>query len=372
MYVVDGEDYCTIRDVNDLEEAVQCMESGECGSKVCRIYASPDKTAHHTIFGIKPTADPEDVKELPKIDELDLNSENTATEEQPGPGSNWEVLDLGSDFKPGESSAEEVSTDEPEVHEEEKHSEEEAVPVPIPSTAAPIPAEATSTTTLEPAEAVAVDVSSAPSDTPAVAAAVAAAATAPVPAVPVASAPVPAPTPAAAVMPPQASPFYPGMYGMGQYYMHPGAAPAMPAMYAPQWPVTQMTPMMYPGMDYSPMQPASQNVPSAPVLSQQLQPQSTPIAPTPAAAPEAKAVDPSLMNLQSKLRNLKCVQPSAVNPDCRKKDKCSKSHYMVMCMTTLRSMGYTQDEKTLRHLIRKNRGNLNEILDELNRSTGTA
>ncbi|THD26122.1 hypothetical protein D915_003119 [Fasciola hepatica] len=335
----DGEDYCTIRDVDDLQEAVEYMQSEESGLKGIRIYASPEKKEHHTIFGKKPSAGPEEQQDLPEVEDHDLHSSKYSNEDI-NPLSNWELLNLDSEETKINEVVDESPKEEPKPAEEQKEEqcEEGRATTLVPASSMRIPSSIVETT-------------SGYSETSTLASATPAGTTEVTCAAVTANAVVPGMPPTQtgsflACMPP---------YGISQYYLPPtGIQP----MFAPQWNGSQMVPMACPGIDPTTVQTPPQNIPTAPPMSQQ--PLVTSMSHTDTAQREAVPLPAVANNQQSQ------EQTHVPKTENRKKDKSSKSYYMPLCMQTLRSMGYTQDERTLKRVIRNKKGNLNEILDALN------
>lgn len=309
------------------------MESQDNGTKGIRIFASPEKQEHQTIFGVKPVAPAEERQDPPDLEDLGLLS-SKQSDDNLNQISNWELLNLEDEESKTTEVPEEAPEEPHEISQEKPQNPEDeitAAPVMVPpppasSAIADTSADFAKNTDNSPVT------SSAPADLTNIGQ------NASLVGIP----PTQAPS-FLACMPP---------YGMPQYYM---PAAGISPLFGSQWNGNPMAAQVYPGVELTSIQTPSQSIPSAPLVPQQ---SAGPISST----AELVAVPLSSVSVSQQPKE----QPDVPKTEHRKKDKPSKSHYMPLCLQTLRSMGYTQDERTLKRIIRSKKGNLNEILDSLN------
>ncbi|CAL8092654.1 unnamed protein product [Calicophoron daubneyi] len=342
----DGSDYCTVRDYTDLEEAVAFTNEQPPADKAVRIYASPDKREHHTIFGEKPLEETPEATVKPTTEKTPLPPYTEDLEEPP---SDEAVAD--------ESYSDEVKEDlkpkqergaMPESDKEEKQSE-----VVSPQPVAPTKVEETPKE-IKPTD----EVSQPPTET--------------VPqnppatdqiATPVA-APVPVPVPVAV----QPTPAYPygQPYGYPNCYVNQQPQPLYP-MVVQQWP-TQPTP----SPAAYPYQPTG-NLLSRSTTVAETAPR-TPVDASAPSAPASQSIYYPVLEEPAKRTTLASSQPRApqkvvsknsIPPHGTTEQRKAAKLFVQTCTQKLRSMGYAQDDKVLRKLIIRHKGNLNEIIDDL-------
>ncbi|TGZ71108.1 hypothetical protein CRM22_002821 [Opisthorchis felineus] len=289
----DGTDYCTVREYADLSQAIEFFTEEGSQDKAIRLFVSPDKTEHRTIFGEKPTEEKEeeeDENETCGVESFEVaeTQDTQETEEEQTPE------------QPTQAEEVEACLAETTLNEGEENDE---VP----------------TQTQMPAPAL-----------------------------------VPAPA-----YPPM--PMYPYIYTMnatGQPILYPqwSTAPVVPSL----TPVTvpTVTPVAEP--EQSDQEISTFSAVSAPPQVPKPAPTPAPVpapAQTPAATPEPKPKPKKDPTCPSKLPTC----PGEHKPN-------SKRIYMQKALSTLRQMGFQQDEKTLKKLIKLHSGNLNAIIDALPRN----
>ncbi|KAF5398857.1 hypothetical protein PHET_07780 [Paragonimus heterotremus] len=300
----DGTDYCTIRDHKELQDAVEFFAEQGAADKAVRIYASPDKREHHTIFGVKPDEDDAmSVMEAPATE---------ASEQEANDLLNEETDHLGETL-----SEHSVS----ERHEDSEPEEPTTLPAPVGPESLPVqPTEVQQPVTI----------------------------------------------------PMVAYPQYPVNPYM-QYITPYG----YPPMITPQWP-TSADPSL---RERTLAQQAYVAGATAPPLNEQ---RNTLIAELDNSEPDVA--------MQQAIRSLSITSSNNAEPQTTNKtlsqsigpqplDKPSdtehgkkgkskgRSKYVQMSLQTLREMGFTQDERELKKLIKSNNGNLNKIIDILQKQS---
>ncbi|CAH8595416.1 unnamed protein product [Dicrocoelium dendriticum] len=302
----DGTDYCTVRDVADLQEAVEYFNEEGSGDKAVRLFVSPDNQKHQTIFGEMPddsdtfTVVDEPVTEIePEVEEAPLGStplvtiENTT--EQP-------KAELSDSTRANEEVSELEKCLESSLNTEQQAECSEKVQV-------------SATPAMNP---------NVFSNTP------------------------PQPT----YQLPSYTP-YAGLYPYGHCY--PGNS-FYPAPF-PRWPMLS-----------NPLQTFPTNVP--PSLDASAPPVTDATLETKAAVSKeticAITVKPPSAPIVSKPHGAKVQKQSckreATPGACKTKEK---TKYVGVALKILREMGFQQEEKELKRVIRSCNGNLNEIMDRL-------
>ncbi|KAF7259151.1 hypothetical protein EG68_03446 [Paragonimus skrjabini miyazakii] len=300
----DGTDYCTIRDHKELQDAVEFFSEQGAADKAVRIYASPDKREHHTIFGVKPDEDDAvSVMEAPATEASEQEGNDLLNEETDHLGETLSEHSVSE--KPEDSEPEEMTTLPAPV-------EPESLPVQPTGVQQPV------------------------------------------------------------TIPMVAYPQYPVNPYM-QYITPYGYPPVI----TPQWPTT-CDPSL---REQTLAQQAYVAGATAPPLNEQ---RNTLIAEADNNDPDvamqqairALSITPSI-NAEPPITNKslsQSVSPHPMNkPSDEEHGKKSKSKgrakYVQMSLQTLREMGFTQDERELKKLIKSNNGNLNKIIDILQKQT---